>query len=155
MAGLLLAQGHGTQAREVYTQLLAQRPHDGELRSRVAAALAGAHAGGAVPPLAASGTVTEADDSGTAPFDTSVGDAEFDDAGPSDPRAAEAQAEPSPVLDPAQDVAPAGAVARDDERAARMWRAAFAAPSAPQVFDDPAEDLARFNAWLRGPAECT
>lgn len=90
MAGLLLAQGHAAQALDVYAQLLAQRPDDERLRARVAALRAEVHGGTAD----LSGGSTEA------PTDAS-------------------DAAPAPAEAPAVDAS--------DERAARMWRVAFAA----------------------------
>lgn len=84
MAGLLLTQGHPAQALDVYVQLLAQRPGDERLRTRVAALRGEA--------LAA---------------------ADFPQAMVGAPVAAAAPGE-------------ASATAAHEERAARMWRAAFA-----------------------------
>lgn len=162
MAALLLAQGHAAQAVDVFERLVARHPDDARLRARLVEARAtlGVPAAGdpdgapafATPEPAPSGATalepapsasgrTE-EPAGAVPAASAPESAAPSIAAPATdpPPTADATGAPSTVDAPDVPDAPdAPAAPSADERAARMWRTAFAAMApAPAPVDHPA-----------------
>jgi Meckel syndrome type 1 protein len=180
MAALLLAQGHAAQAADVYERLVAQRPDDARLRARLAE-LRGAPVVPNTAPVDAD-AAADADERAArawraafAPLPPEAGAAPgagppaadepgaFDDlsfdrffAGAPEPVAAGAFERWAAGAGPGAGgaaPAPAAGPAAGPPAAARPAPPAAALPAPADDPGEADEDLAQFNAWLRGLAE--